>query len=196
MRFRRSTLGAYWLELFSEGSPSVQWFVGKDRFYGDCADIYAWQTFGLIASTDVSSRAAACATNPIPNYNPSAENEPKDVHTAYKVVQDQVAGKDFDATLSLAKTGSSLVEAYRFKTPAISDYTVIAFTDNGSPLGRIGVSEVSKMMIFNVSVLPDWTGKVRIVDHMGNETIRTAPGSGTWIGIDLGQAPLYISAVD
>lgn len=188
--------GQVLLRASAEGVPMVLWFVAKDRFTGPCDDIYAWQTFGLLRSRAVALAAAACPLNPLGSYDAPTDNLPKPALDAFRTAQEQLRGLSFERVLEPALTGSSQVEAYRFRHPLSGAYRLAAFTDSGERLGRRGPggvqpTPVRRTLRLGPSLLPDWTGRVRLTDHLGVSTLR----EGATVDVDLSEAPLYAEAV-
>ena len=185
----------------AERVSMVLWFVGKDRFTGSCGNIYAWQTFGLVRSKAVANAAATCVPNPLAGYSAPVDNQPKLAHRAYQTAQAQLAGLDFDSLIPLTQTGSAQTEAYRFRDPASGLYRVVAFTDSGERLGKRGPGSggatpppptpVLRTLVFSAAVLPGWTGKIKVTDHLGQVSLR----SGTTIGVALSEAPVYVEVL-
>jgi hypothetical protein len=172
----------------AEGLVAVLWFVGKDRFTGACENIYAWQTFGLLRSKKVFDEAALCPENPIPSYTVSVDNQAKPAHLAYKTAMEQLAGRSLDAELDAAQTGSVEIEAYRFKD-ASNAHLIVAFTDSGERLGRITPPlPVTRTMTFDASLLPGWTDRIAIVDHLGAVSFK----DGVTIEVVLEQSPVFV----
>lgn len=172
----------------ASGVSMLLWFMAKDRFTGDCGDIYAWQTFGLLRSALVQAAAETCAASPLPGYRAGVDAEPKPAMDAYRTAQAQLAGMAFETRLEPSLTGSARIEAYRFVHPQSGAQRIVAFTDNGERLGRRGSPPIALTMRFDERILPGWTGRLRQVDHRGRETQR----SGATIDIQLGPAPLYL----
>jgi hypothetical protein len=170
------------------GLTSVTWYTVEDYTGGRCFELYDWLLFGLLRSMPVYYAATACGSyNPIPDYSVSVDHEPKPAHTAYGVAVDQLAGATYDRQLTTAETGSSNIEAFRF-TRGDDLAMIAAFTDNGERLGRKGYSALERDMTFDASVLPGWTGRIAIVDHLGNTTHET----GTSITLTITQWPVYV----
>jgi hypothetical protein len=188
--------GQVLIRALSEGVPLVLWFVGKDRFTGSCSNIYDWQTFGLVRSKAVADAAATCVPSPLGGYSAPVDNQPKAAHSAFRTAQAQLAGLAFDALVPLTQTGSPETEAYRFRNPSSGAYRIAAFTDSGERLGRRGSpsgvpTPVVRSMLFNAAVLPGWTGRIKVTDHLGQATQLT----GTNIAVTLSEAPVYVEAV-
>jgi hypothetical protein len=171
----------------AENLPLILWFMGKDRFTGDCSDIYAWQTFGLLRSSQVAEQAAACQNNPLQGYPEGHDNAPKPAQLALKTAQTELGGSVLEAELGASVTGNRRIEAYRFRHES-GQRVIVAFTDNGERIGRRGSREILTQLNLTSSMLPGWTGHVTIVDHLGVEGVQ----SGDSIRIDLRQAAVYI----
>jgi hypothetical protein len=171
----------------SAGVPMVIWYLIEDNRSGDCGNPYDWMGLGLLRSLPVYQAAQACPVNPIPDYEVQADHEPKPARTAYAVAVDQLAGAAYDRQLTAQETGSFQVEAYRFVRPD-GIRAILAFTDNGERLGRIGSPPVEASVTFDASVLPDWTGTLAITDELGN----TRYESGSSVTVVVTQWPVYV----
>jgi hypothetical protein len=165
------------------------WFSAEDNFSGDCANPYAWLTFGLLRSLAVYQAAQACSVNPLPDYYVEGEHEPKSALTAYQVAGEQLDGATLDQQLGTGQTGSSFIEAYRFQKSG--GYRIVAFTDTGERLGRRASPPLTRVMTFSAAILPGWTDRIEVVDHLGNVSFRT----GSSIPLTITQAPVYVRPV-
>lgn len=174
----------------AERVPVVAWFIAEDRFAGPCGSPYDWITVGLLRSRAVFEAARACGEdNPIPSYHVADDHEPKPAYAAFTVAQAQLGGTIFDTALDAARTGSGQIEAYRVYAPG-AGYRIVAFTDNGERLGRVGSPPITRLMAASAALLPDWTGAVRVTDHLGRVSMHT----GSVVPIVVGQEPVYIEA--
>lgn len=171
------------------GVKYAVWFTAEDNFMGDCANPYAWLTFGLLRSLPVYQAAQACNPNPLPGYSVSVSHEAKPVLTAYRVAGQQLNGAAYDVQLGPGQTGSNQIEAYRFLT--ISGRRIVAFTDTGERLGRRSSPPLTRQMTFDASILPGWTGRIEITDHLGN----VSHAQGSSIDLTISQAPIYVRPV-
>lgn len=172
----------------AEGAPAVAWFVMEDRFTGSCTNIYDWITVGLLRSLEVYQKAQACGPgNPIPSYQVAQDHEPKPAFDAFLTAQAQLGGTVFVDALTSAQTGSNQIEAYRVYRPG-EGYRIVAFTDNGERLGRVGSTPLTRNMTFNASKLPFWTGKLAVTNHLG---VTTHP-EGSSITLQIRQEPIYV----
>jgi hypothetical protein len=172
----------------AEGAPAVAWFIMEDRFTGPCTSIYDWITVGLLRSLEVYQKAQACgSSNPIPSYQVGQDHEPKPAFDAFLTAQDQLGGTIFVNALTSAQTGSNQIEAYRLYRPG-EGYRIVAFTDNGERLGRIGSPPLTRNMTFNASKLPFWTGKLAATNHLGVTTHH----EGSSIILQIRQEPIYV----
>jgi hypothetical protein len=167
------------------GVEALVWFEAEDRTGGDCDSIYDWLGLGLLKSMTVYNAAQQCNPNPIPDYSVSRAHEPKDSYRAYGVVVDQLDGASFDTQIV---TTHSEIEAYRMQESG-GGYMVVAFTDNGERLGRKGYPPVTRQMRFDSSVLPGWTGRIAITNHLGVTTYRSG---STFVNINVTQWPVYV----
>lgn len=165
------------------------WFTAEDNFTGDCANPYAWLTFGLLRSLPVYQAAQACDPNPLPGYFVSGPHEAKPVLEAYHVAGQQLNGAAYDVQLGPGETGSSQIEAHRFLT--LSGRRIVAFTDTGERLGRRSTPPVTRQMTFDANILPGWTGRIQITDHLGAVTY----ANGGSIDLTITQAPIYVRVV-
>jgi len=171
------------------GAQNAVWFTIEDSFTGACDNPWAWLTFGLLRSQDVYQAAQACDPNPLPGYNVAAPHEPKPSLAAYRTAVGLLGGVPYDRQLDAGETGSPEIQAFRFQTTG-GRYLIVAFTDNGRPLGRRGYPPVERDMTFDNGVLPDWTGQLRVTDHLGNETLF----SGDSVTLTIRQAAVYVRA--
>jgi len=180
--------GQFLARAMAERVPAVLWFVMEDAFSGPCASRYDWITVGLLRSLDVFTRAQACGpNNPIPSYHVTLDHEPKPAFHAYRTAQELLAGAIFDTELGVAQTGSHQIEAYRVFMPG-QGYRIVAFADNGERIGRVGSLPANVPMTFNAGVLPGWTGRIAVIDHLGAATLY----EGSSVTIEIGQAPVYV----
>jgi hypothetical protein len=114
----------------------------------------------------------------------------KPSYTAYQVITQQLpTTASYDRQLTPTETGSSNIIAFRFQLDG-GPYKIVAFTDNGERLGRVGFPAVQRSMTFNSSLFPDWTGRLKVVSHLGAETIYS--GATT---LTITQAPVYVFPV-
>ncbi|MFQ5459717.1 MAG: hypothetical protein ACE5EL_02875, partial [Anaerolineae bacterium] len=67
-----------------------------------------------------------------------------------------------------------------------------AFTDNGERLGRVGYPPLVVSWTVTSAVLPDWTGSLRITDHLGAVSHHANVGAGYTLALE--QAPVYVEA--
>ena len=173
----------------AQNVPLLLWFLGRDRLTGPCDDIYAWQGFGLIKSSAVAEEAAKCEENPLPaDYGSDVHNAPKPALQALATANENLQGYVLDTQFGSSITGNANIEAYRFEKPSTGEQVLVIFTDNGHRIGRRSSLEVNTTMSINSSVLPTWTGRVIVTDHLGNQAIRT----GSSIKLNIGQAPIYV----
>ncbi len=173
------------------GVEAAIWFIDEDFIIGDCDVPDAWQLFGLLRSPRIAAAAALCPANPIPGYAPLAPHEPKPSLTAYATVARVLGGARFERQLTPADTGHSEIQAYGF-TLASGRAAYAAFTDHLLPLGRIvagvPVDDVEHDFTVDAEYLPGWTGRVRVIDHLGNEQVR----SGDSVTVRLTYRPTYV----
>jgi hypothetical protein len=180
--------GQILVRAIAEGAPALTWFVMEDRFYGPCTSIYDWITVGLLRSLDVYTRAQACGPdNPIPSYSAAQDHEPKPAFDAFRTAHEQLGGSVFERVLSRTETGSVQIEAYRLYRPG-QGYLIAAFTDNGERLGRVGSPPVTRNMRFDAGILPFWTGRIAVTDHVGVTTFF----DGDSITLPIRQEPIYV----
>lgn len=172
----------------AERVTALTWFIAEDRFTGACGSPYDWIAVGLLRSMAVFDAARACGDgNPIPTYRVDEDHEPKPAYTAFRVAHAQLGGTIYAGELGPALTESNQIEAYRVYRPGLG-YRIVAFTDNGERIGRIGSPPIARFMVFDADVLPGWTGAVRVTDHLGNVTHHV----GSSIGVVIRQEPVYV----
>lgn len=170
------------------GATQAIWFSIEDHRMGNCGNPYDWLGLGLLRSLAVYQAAQSCNPNPVPEYQVASPHERKPSHTAFGAAVGQLAGSSYDRQLTVTETGSSLVQAYRFVRPG-GARLVVAFTDNGDRLGKIGSTPAAVSMTFDASILPGWTGTLAVTDHLGNTRVET----GSWVTLDLTQWPVYVT---
>ena len=112
-------------------------------------------------------------------------------YTAYDVATEELAGAVYDRQLTTAETGSANIEAHRFTMPD-GGKKIVLWTDTGERLGKKEVSPITRTMAFtNDHFAGEWTGQLRVVDKLGNETILDDGGTGS-ISIQITQSPIYV----
>jgi hypothetical protein len=172
------------------GTNALVWYSALDSSRGSCADIYDWLTFGLLRSRTMFDAAALCPVNPLPDYSVAFHLEAKPSREAYRVAAGFLTGATFDERIDLVGTGASSVEAYRFERPT-GDYVLVLWADNGERIGRIGFPPASAQVRIDASVLPDWTGVLRLTTHMGQSS--SFPVGGFHL-LDLADEPMFVEA--
>ncbi len=192
--YQSAYVGQVMVRAMASGAEAAIWFIDQDFAVGACDQPDAWQTFGLYRSLRVAREAARCPTNPLPEYEPAAELEAKPAATALQTVSRELAGAWFDRALSPTETGHWELQAYRFQRPA-GGYVLVAFVDHGQPLGRKisgePVPDRSHTLRVDGSILPDWSGRARVVDSLGHETRSDEDP----LVVTVDYHPLYISAL-
>jgi len=169
------------------GLESAIWYTATDYTSGDCDDPYAWLAFGLLRSRFVRERAEACPTHPLPGYAPEAEFEPKPALVAFGAASRLLAGARYDRQLTAAEAGDPAIEAHRVVL-AGNRSALVAFTDHGERLGRRGSPDLARDLVVGPALLDGWTGRVRIVDHLGASRIE----SGATVRVPLTFAPVAV----
>src|SRR4029077_1328722 len=109
------------------GGKEAIWVSAEDNFTGDCANPYAWLTFGLLRSLPVYQAAQACDTNPLPSYSVTSPHEPKPALTAFRTAAQQLGNATYNIQLTVPQTGNAQIEAHRFQKSG--GYRIVAFTD-------------------------------------------------------------------
>ncbi len=171
------------------GAPIAMWFTVEDYLTGACDSPWSWLTFGLLKSQSVYEAAQRCTPNPLPDYQVDEPHQPKPAIVALRTAVEQLAGWAYELQLTASQTGSVRIEAHRFVSPG-NHYRIALFTDHGERLGRRGYPPLEVTMTFNASLLPDWTGTLRVVDYLGNVTRYYGPS----VVLTIKQWPQYVSA--
>lgn len=166
------------------------WYTLQDNDAGDCDSPWDWLTVGLLRSKVVADQAAACDENPLPGYEVSGPNQPKDAHKAFQVASDVLSASRYDRQLRVVETGTPEIEAHVVTMPT-GRSALVAFTDNGERLGKLGADDVAHDLTIDGSMLPGWTGRVRIIDYLGAR--RTE--SGASVTVPLSFQPTYVLVV-
>ncbi len=192
--YQLAYIGQVMVRALAAGSGAAIWYLDQDYAVGDCGEPDAWQTFGLFRSLRVAREAARCPSNPLPGYRPASDLEAKPVLTALQTLSRQLQEATFDRLLTPQETGHWQVQAYRFRRPD-GGYVLVAFADHGQPLGRkvagVPVADPSHVLRVDRSMLPDWSGRTRLVDCLGAE--RTSSEDPVALTVDF--RPVYISAL-
>lgn len=182
--------GQLFARALAEQAPATLWFTVVDRFTGACANPYDWLTYGLLRSKAVFDAAAPCQPNPLPDYHVVAPHERKPSLDAFRTANLLLGEATFQRQLDPVETGSSRIEAYRFTTPR-QHYLVVAFTDTWERIGSRSAPPISRVMTVNAALLPDWTGRLAIVDYRGQMTI----AEGTSVAVTVRQEPVCLYAL-
>ena len=174
------------------------WFTLADYTqFGRCpADLtgndfrlYDWLLYGVLCSADVDQASDACSPDPLPGYSCSVDMGPKPAYEAIQVLNAEMGGVTYDGQLGPSETGSSNIVVFRFNK-ADGGKKIVAWTDTGERIGKKGIPPLTKNVDFNASHFGgEWTGKLRVVDKLGNVTILS---DGSSITIQITQAPKYI----
>jgi len=185
--YQAAYAGQVAIRALAAGLTTAFWYTTTDYTTGSCADPYAWLTFGLLRSRIVRDRAEACPDNPLPGYAPAAEWEPKPALTAFAASARLLDGAVYDRQLTAAETGDAAIEAHRV-TLSSGRQALVAFTDHRERLGRRGWTDLVRDLVVGPALLDGWTGRVRVVDHLGAGQTR----SGATVTVGLTHAPVAV----
>lgn len=189
--YQAAYLGQVFSRAAAAGIRGAIWFTLMDLPPGAgsaaCADPYAWLAHGLLRSQWMAQAAAACPTPPLPGYRVSADIEPKPAWQAIGTAARLLGGARFERRLDFAETGDLAIEAYRFRRPDGSAL-LVAFTDHGERLGKRSQQDLQAELTLDATLLPGWTGRLRVTDHLGTEQVQ----SGARIPVDLDHRPRYV----
>lgn len=192
--YQAAYVGQVMVRALAAGARAAIWYLDQDYATGRCDEPDAWQTFGLLRSLRVARLAGQCAPNPLPDYAPAHDLEPKPALAAYRTVCQELGQAQFDGWLEPAQTGHWELQVYRFREPG-GRYRLAAFVDHGQPLGRkiggVPVADARHSLRVDESLLPDWSGRTRLVDFLGHEQVLAE--SPLHLTVDF--RPVFISAV-
>jgi len=153
--------------------------------------LYDWLAYGVLCSASMDLASNACSPDPLPSYSCPVDLGPKPAYQALQVLIVEIGGASYDVQLGPSETGSSNIMAFRFNK-ANGRKKVVAWTDTGEYLGKKAVSPLTWDMVFNASHFGgEWTGRLRVVDKLGNETIMNDGGAGS-ITIQITQSSIYL----
>ncbi len=187
-------LGQVMARSIAAGLEGAIWFTFSDQLPDPsaprCDDLYFWLAHGLMRTRWMAEAVAGCQEPPLPGYTAGQDFVPKPALGAFAVAAGILSGAELDRRLSPAETGSAQIEAWRMRLRS-GRLGLVAFTDNGERIGRRGFPPVVRDLTIDASILPDWTGTLRITDHLGNQRQE----SGSSVSVQLGQAPLYIETI-
>lgn len=191
--YQAAYVGQVFSRAAAAGARGAIWYTLTDLLPSaspDCADPYAWLTHGLLRSQWVAQAAAACPTPPLPGYRVTGDLEPKLSWQALATASRLLGGALFERRLDFAETGDLAIEAYRFRRPD-GVALLVAFTDHGERLGKRGQEDLAGSLLVDAALLPGWTGRLRLTDHLGAEEVL----SGQRIPIALDHRPRYVEVL-
>ena len=127
----------------------------------------------------------------------SQDLKPYPAYYAYQTLVQQLNGFAFDKQLGPAKTGSELVQAYRFHNGERP--ILVLWTDDGNPLKR--QENIRREINIGPDQLNAWTGKIEVVEFLdGSSRIIADGGNGDLDGtvnhsirIGISQSAIYVS---
>lgn len=176
----------------AQGLAMVSWFLLRDRDPGSCAEPQTWVTWGLLRSLSLAKAAAACPVRPLGEYAASEDGAPKPAWFALAQAAGQLRGWHFDRALGPQVSSALGTRVYRFWHPTSRRYRLVAFADNGVRLGSSQTSPAAGWLQVDAGLLPDWTGRVKVTDHLGRSR-GSLSGAGS---LAVGPEPLYFEAED
>lgn len=176
----------------AQGLAMVSWFLLRDRDPGRCAEPQTWVTWGLLRSLSLAKAAAACPGHPLGEYAATQDGAPKPAWFALAQAAGQLHGWRFDRALGPQVSTAPGTRVYRFWHPMSRRYRLMAFADNGERLGRSQTAPAAGWLQVDAGLLPDWTGRVKVTDHLGRSR-GSLSGAGS---LAVGPEPLYFEAED
>jgi len=188
--YQAAYVGQVMVRSMAAGLEMTIWYTMQDNATGECDDPWSWLTVGLLRSQWVADRAAQCDPNPLPGYAPDEPHQPKAAHAAFRTASDILSDAQYDRQLTAQETGAVEIEAHRVTMPG-GVSAIVAFTDNGERLGRIGAPVIVKPFSVDADLLPGWTGRVLVVDYLGRERLET----GDSVTVELTLEPTYLLVV-
>ena len=188
--YQAAYVGQVFSRAMAAGLGLAVWYTAQDYASGACDNPYDWLAVGLLRSTWVAERAAACTPSPLPGYEVTEPHQPKLAHRAYAAAAAVLGAATYDRRLTVAETGAFVIEAHRV-TLADGRAALVAFTDHGDRLGRRGAINVAADLTVGPVNLPGWTGRARVTSYLGEAV---AVGGPT-VTVPLTFAPTYIEVL-
>lgn len=169
------------------GLRAMIWYTATDYTGGDCGNPYSWLMLGLMRSEWVAAAARACPEDPLPEYRPAEPWERKPAYSAFATASRVIGEAAYLDQLSTAELGVAGVEAHRVEL-ADGRPAIVAFTDHGRSLGSRRATDIERVLRVDAGLTGEWTGRLRIVDHLGDERVVT----GSSVDVRLTYRPLYL----
>lgn len=185
--YQAAYAGQVAVRALAAGLKAVIWYTATDYTGGDCSDLYSWLLLGLMRAEWVAEAARACPEDPLPEYRPSEIWERKPSFEAFATASRLIGEAEHLGQLSAEEVGSNQIEAHRLLL-ADGRRAIAAFTDHGRNLGSRRSADVARTLMVDESLVEDWSGRLRIVDHLGEERVVT----GDSIEVRLSYRPLYL----
>ncbi len=184
--YQAAYAGQVAVRALAAGLRAVIWYTATDYTGGNCDDLYSWLLLGLMRSEWVAEAARACPDDPLPDYRPSETWERKPAYDAFATASSLIGEAEHLGQLSPAELGVTAVEAHRLLLPD-GRSALVAFTDHGRNLGSRRAADVMRSLTVDEELVGEWTGRLRIIDHLGEERVLT----GDSVEVRLTYRPQY-----
>lgn len=185
--YQAAYVGQVMIRSAAAGLRAAIWYTAADRNTGACDRPYDWLAHGLLRTRFVAERVARCDPPPLPRYTARAAFEPRPALTAFRVMGELLSRATYGRRVTAVELGTYDVEAHVF-TLADGRAALALFGDSGDRLGRKGVANPAHPVDVGPALLPGWTGRVRVIDHLGYGEVE----AGDTVRVTTSFAPKYV----